>query len=76
MESLSEDVPRLKDKSFIVLNEQSRIIDIAEKQLKSGIISLGLYGFADVGDFLDAYAALGSRRMASRRYSSPTAFRT
>ena len=60
VESLSEDVPRLKDKSFIVLNEQSRIIDIAEKQLKSGIISLGLYGFADVGDFLDAYAALGS----------------
>lgn len=60
VESLPDDVPRLKDKSFIVLNEQFRIIDIAEKQLKSNIISLGLSGFSDAADFQRACNALSS----------------
>lgn len=58
VESLDADVPHLKDKSFIVFNEQLQIIDIAEKQLKSSIISLGMYSFANVKDFLNAYEAL------------------
>lgn len=52
------DVHNLRNKSFLIINEQNNILDIIEKQIKSEIIGLGLYGFKNVQDFVSAYEKL------------------
>lgn len=57
----NKDVHNLRNKSFLVLNEQKQILDVYEKQFKSDVISLGLYGFAEVSDFVFAYERLNDQ---------------
>ena len=52
------DVPNVRNKSFIVRNEQKQILDIIEKRFRSDIISVGLYSFKSVSDFLLAFKNL------------------
>lgn len=54
----NRDVHHLRNKSFLILNEQKQILDVFEKQFKSDVICLGLYGFAEVADFIAAYEKL------------------
>ncbi len=54
----NQDVHHLRNKSFLILNEQKQILDVFEKQIKSDVICLGLYGFADVMDYVLAYEKL------------------
>jgi len=49
------NVNRISSKSFILLNEQSNVIDIIEKKIKSDIISLGVYGFKSAEEFIEVY---------------------
>ncbi len=53
-----KDIHNLRNKSFLILNEQKQILDIFEKQFKSDVISLGMYGFASADDFVFAYERL------------------
>lgn len=48
----------LKSRSFIILNEQKKILDIVEKHFCSDVISLGLYGFNSADEFIVAYKHL------------------
>lgn len=56
--SFEKEIYRLKSKSYLVLNEQGNIIDIIEKNIKSELICIGLYGFGDAGKFKKAYEHL------------------
>lgn len=52
------DVHNLRNKSFLVVNEQGNLLDIIEKQVRSDVICLGLYGFKNAEDFMNAYEHL------------------
>lgn len=52
------ELSNVKNKSFITRNEQNVVLDIIEKTIKSDIISIGLYGFNDAMDFVNAYEQL------------------
>lgn len=52
------DIHNLRNKSFLILNEQKNILDVIEKQIKSDVICLGLYGFSNVELFVKAYERL------------------
>lgn len=52
------DVHNLRNKSFLILNEQGNLLDVIEKQFKSDVICLGLYGFKRAEDFQQAYQKL------------------
>lgn len=52
------DIHNLREKSFLILNEQKNVLDIIEKQIRSDVICLGLYGFKRADDFLRAYEKL------------------
>lgn len=52
------DIHKLKDKSFLILNEQGNLLDIIEKQVRSDVICLGLYGFNKAEDFIKAFKKL------------------
>lgn len=52
------DIHNLRNKSFLILNEQGNLLDVIEKQFKSDVICLGLYGFKQAEDFLRAYRKL------------------
>lgn len=52
------DIHNLRNKSFLILNEQGNLLDLIEKQFKSDVICLGLYGFKRAEDFLSAYQKL------------------
>lgn len=52
------DVFNVKSKSFIIFNEQRQVLDVIEKKFRSDVISVGLYGFKKVEDFLFAYERL------------------
>lgn len=54
----AREIYRVRTKSFIITNEQDQILDIVEKSFRSDTISTGLYGFADVEDFVMAYERL------------------
>ena len=54
------DVHNLRNKSFLIVNEQGNILDIIEKQVRSDVICLGLYGFKNVHDFITAYERLNN----------------
>ena len=47
-----------RSKSFITKNEKDIVMDIIEKNVKSDIISIGLYGFENANDFIRAYKDL------------------
>ena len=51
-------VGNLRNKSFIILNEQNIIRDIAEKRLRSDVISAGMYSFRNAEDFARAFIRL------------------
>lgn len=52
------DIHNLRNKSFLILNEQKNLLDIIEKKVRSDIICLGLYGFKKAEDFVKAYEKL------------------
>ncbi len=52
------DIHNLKNKSFLIVNEQGNLLDIIEKQVRSDVICLGLYGFKKAEDFIKAYEHL------------------
>lgn len=52
------DIHNLRNKSFLILNEQGNLLDIIEKQVRSDVICLGLYGFHKAEDFIKAYRKL------------------
>lgn len=52
------DIHNLRNKSFLILNEQGNLLDIIEKKVRSDVICLGLYGFKKVEDFIKAYERL------------------
>lgn len=52
------DVHNLRNKSFLILNEQGNLLDIIEKKVRSDVICLGLYGFNKAEDFIKAYKKL------------------
>lgn len=56
-----KEVYRVRQKSFIVVNEQGQILDIIEKSFQSDVISVGLYGFESAEDFVTAYERLSDR---------------
>lgn len=52
------DLINVRNKSFITRNENNVVMDIIEKNVKSDIISIGLYGFANSNDFVNTYIKL------------------
>lgn len=58
-----QEIFNIRNKSFIVINEQKHIIDIVEKQIKSDIICLGMYGIGSAEKFVRAY-----KRLADKNY--------
>ena len=52
------DVHNLRNKSFLIVNEQGNLLDIIEKRVRSDVICLGLYGFKRAADFVKAYEHL------------------
>lgn len=54
------DFKNVKNKSFITRNEKNIVMDIIEKNIKSDIISIGLYGIKSSNDFLSVYEKLRS----------------
>lgn len=56
----NRDIHNLRNKSFLIVNEQKNILDIIEKQVRSDVICLGLYGFQRLKDFITAYEHLNN----------------
>lgn len=54
----NSNLKNARNKSFITRNEKDIVMDIIEKNIKSDIISIGLYGFTDSRDFIRAYNEL------------------
>ena len=52
------DIHNLRNKSFLIVNEQGNLLDIIEKQVRSDVICLGLYGFNRAENFVQAYEKL------------------
>lgn len=52
------DIHNLRNKSFLIVNEQGNLLDIIEKKVRSDVICLGLYGFKKAEDFIKAYEHL------------------
>ena len=51
------DIHNLRNKSFLILNEQKNILDVIEKQFRSDVICLGLYGFSSAERYIKAPGA-------------------
>lgn len=54
----NDDITNLKNKSFLILNEQKQILDVIEKHIKSEYISMGVYGFENAEDLISTYEKL------------------
>lgn len=52
------DIHNLRNKSFLIVNEQGNLLDIIEKKVCSEVVCLGLYGFKKAEDFIEAYEHL------------------
>lgn len=52
------DIHNLRNKSFLILNEQGNLLDIIEKKVLSDVICLGLYGFSKAEDYVKAFRKL------------------
>ena len=61
------DVLNVRSKSFIIINEQSQVLDIIEKRFRSDIISTGMYGFKNVNDFIMAYSRLNDKNYSIKQ---------
>ncbi len=59
--SMRKILRNLKSNSFLIANEQSHILDIVEKELKSNDICLGMYGFNQIHEYIFAYERLSSK---------------
>lgn len=55
------EVSNIKAKSFVILNERNKIVDIIEKKIISNIISVGVYAFRDAEVFLRHYNLLSTK---------------
>ena len=53
-----KDIYNLRNKSFLLINEQKNILDIIEKRICSPVIGIGLYGFKHSSNFVKAYERL------------------
>ena len=47
-------------KSFAVINENGLVVEMVEKSLASNFVSVGLYGFADAGAYLESFDGLAA----------------
>lgn len=47
-------------KSFAVINENDLVVEMIEKSLASNFVSVGLYGFADAGTYLEHFDVLAA----------------
>lgn len=56
--SYEKPIENLREKSFISINEQGRILDIVEKHFCSDVISTGFYGFKSAVEYIKAYERL------------------
>ena len=56
------DVSNVAAKSFLVVNDQNIVVNIVEKRVVSGVISLGAYGFHCATNFKTAYDELSGLR--------------
>ena len=54
----NSDLKNVRNKSFITRNENNVVMDIIEKNVKSDIISIGLYGFLNSNEYVNAYLKL------------------
>lgn len=54
----SSELPDIRSKAFLKVNENGIILDVIEKQVSSNKICYGMYGFSNCLDFVDAYEAL------------------
>jgi hypothetical protein len=57
----------IKNKSFVIINEQNHILDIIEKEIKSNLIGVGVYGFNRVEDFNFAFEKLCESNLNSNK---------
>ncbi|HEY1613122.1 MAG TPA: hypothetical protein VGF97_05425 [Rhizomicrobium sp.] len=57
-------------KSFAILNDSGLVIEMVEKTLVSNHVSVGLYGFADAGAYLEAFRALTRSPMGGEIFVS------
>lgn len=58
LETFKKEITRLRQKSFLIVNDQSIIVDIIEKSVKSKYVCVGLYSFASAEQFCEAYLTL------------------
>lgn len=64
LETFEKEITRLRQKSFLIVNDQSIIVDIIEKSVKSKYVCVGLYSFASTEQFCDAYNALRQNNLS------------
>jgi len=57
-------------KSFVLKNEQNILTDIIEKSVSSNHISIGLYGFSDVDEYINKYLELSNLISTEEIYPS------
>ena len=53
-----KEIGRLREKSFLIVNDQSIIVDIIEKVVKSKYVCVGLYSFDSAEVYCGAYESL------------------
>ncbi len=58
LETFEKEITRLRQKGFLVVNDQSIIVDIIEKSVKSKYVCVGLYSFASAEQFCEAFITL------------------
>lgn len=66
IEKFNKEIRRLGSKSFLIVNNQQIITDIIEKKIKSEHICLGMYGFSDANNFLEAYEQVSTEQIDAR----------
>ena len=66
IETYQNEVNRLAQKSFLVVNEQGNIIDIIEKKITSQYICIGVYGFENAELFIETYKKLKEQKSVTK----------
>lgn len=69
MLKFNDSIQRMKSKGFIIANEQNIVLDFMEKRFSSDIISVGLYGFRSVKQFIECYDRLNEHLYSIKRLS-------
>lgn len=65
-----EILKKLSSKSFVKVNDQGIVIDIAEKEVISNAFCVGGYGFESVAKYTDAFEAIASVNSSDEIYVS------